>query len=175
MKRSAFALGALASIAVVRAPARAAQWSYKYAHNLPVGHPLHIRTVQMWHAVRAATGGRLDVAVFPNNQLGADPSALAQLRAGAIQFFTASGGLIGGVVPVAQIENVGFAFRDAGAALAAMDGELGTYLRGAKVDPGVSRLYMRHSDIRLTMEVYDDERLHDLHAEATTKLPAFTL
>ncbi len=129
MKRSAFALGALASVAVVRAPARAAQWSYKYAHNLPVGHPLHIRTVQMWHAVREATGGRLDVAVFPNNQLGADPSALAQLRAGAIQFFTASGGLIGGVVPVAQIENVGFAFRDANAALAAMDGELGAYLR----------------------------------------------
>jgi tripartite ATP-independent transporter DctP family solute receptor len=130
MKRSAFALGALASVAVVRAPARAAQWSYKYAHNLPTGHPLHIRTVQMWHAVREATGGRLDVAVFPNNQLGADPSALAQLRSGAIQFFTASGGLIGGVVPVAQIENVGFAFRDASAALAAMDGELGAYLRG---------------------------------------------
>lgn len=130
MKRSAFALGALASVAVVRAPARAAQWSYKYAHNLPTGHPLHIRTVQMWHAVREATGGRLEVAVFPNNQLGADPSALAQLRSGAIQFFTASGGLIGGVVPVAQIENVGFAFRDASAALAAMDGELGAYLRG---------------------------------------------
>jgi TRAP-type C4-dicarboxylate transport system substrate-binding protein len=53
----------------------------------------------MWHEVRDATHGRLDVTVFPNNQLGADPSALAQLRSGAIQFFTASGGLIGGVVP----------------------------------------------------------------------------
>jgi hypothetical protein len=34
MNRSAFALGALASVAVVRAPARAAQWSYKYASKV---------------------------------------------------------------------------------------------------------------------------------------------
>jgi integrase len=52
---------------------------------------------------------------------------------------------------------------------------LGSYLRQARVDPAVSRLYLRHADIRLTMETYDDERLHDLHAEATTKLPVFTL
>src|ERR1700676_4961144 len=125
MRRSAFALGTLAGISVMRAPARAAEWSYKYAHNLPVGHPLHIRTVQMWREVRDATGGRLDVAVFPNNQLGADPSALAQLRSGAIQFFTASGGLLGAVVAPAQIENVGFAFKDEATAFRAMDGDLG--------------------------------------------------
>jgi integrase len=52
---------------------------------------------------------------------------------------------------------------------------LGSYLRRAKVDPAVSKLYMRHGDIRLTMETYDDERLHDIHTEATTKLPAFVV
>lgn len=52
---------------------------------------------------------------------------------------------------------------------------LGSYLRQAKVDPAVSRLYLRHGDIRLTMETYDDERLHDLHTEATSKLPKFTV
>jgi integrase len=52
---------------------------------------------------------------------------------------------------------------------------LGSYLRHAKVDPAVSRVFMRHSDIRLTMQTYDDEDLHDLHTEATAKLPAFTL
>jgi TRAP-type transport system periplasmic protein len=133
MQRSAFLAGTCASVALLRAPARAAEWSYKYAHNLPVGHPLHIRTVQMWREVRDASGGRLDVTVFPNNQLGADPSAFAQLRSGAIQFFTASGGLIGSVVPLAQIENVGFAFKDATTAFHAMDGELGTVVR-AEID-----------------------------------------
>jgi TRAP-type transport system periplasmic protein len=131
MRRSGFVLATVASVAVVRTPARAAEWSYKYAHNLPPGHPLHIRTVQMWHEVRDATRGRLDVTVFPNNELGADPAALSQLRSGAIQFFTASGGLIGSVVPLAQIENVGFAFHDAPAAFRAMDGELGAIVRAA--------------------------------------------
>lgn len=52
---------------------------------------------------------------------------------------------------------------------------LGSYLRRAKVDPAVSKMYLRHGDIRLTMETYDDERLHDLHAEATTKLPRLSV
>ena len=129
MQRAVFVAGSLAAVAALAAPARAAHWSYKYAHNLPVGHPLHIRTVQMWDEVRTRTGGRLDVTVFPNNQLGADPSALAQLRSGAIQFFTASGGLLGATVPVASIENVGFAFKDSAEAFRAMDGALGAFVR----------------------------------------------
>jgi integrase len=52
---------------------------------------------------------------------------------------------------------------------------LGSYLRRAKVDPAVSKMYLRHGDIRLTMQTYDDEQLHDLHAEATTKLPRFSV
>jgi integrase len=52
---------------------------------------------------------------------------------------------------------------------------LGTQLRVAKVDPSVSQLFMRHSDIRLTMEVYNDSRLHDLRKEVVEKLPTFDL
>ncbi len=50
---------------------------------------------------------------------------------------------------------------------------LGTHLRRAKVDPSVSQIFMRHSDIRLTMETYNDDRLHDLRAEVVDKLPTF--
>jgi integrase len=52
---------------------------------------------------------------------------------------------------------------------------LGTALRLAKVDPAVSQKYMRHGDIRLTMEVYNDDQLHDLQSEVTAKLPVFTI
>ncbi|GAC1469256.1 MAG: hypothetical protein NVSMB9_12850 [Isosphaeraceae bacterium] len=52
---------------------------------------------------------------------------------------------------------------------------LGTHLRRAKIDPSVSQIYMRHSDIRLTMEVYNDDRLHDLRAEVVEKLPTLEL
>lgn len=45
---------------------------------------------------------------------------------------------------------------------------LGTHLRRSKVDSAVSQLYMRHSDIRLTMEIYNDEQLHDLNTEVVS-------
>jgi hypothetical protein len=33
----------LATIGIIKAPAKAAQFEYKYAHNLPTGTPLHIQ------------------------------------------------------------------------------------------------------------------------------------
>src|ERR1700694_4272340 len=113
--RGRFAVGAaatLASTGVIKAPAKAAQFNYKMAHNLPVSHPLHIRNVECWRAVKAESKGRLDVQVFPNNILGGDTQVLAQLRVGGVQFFTLSGGILTSLVPVAAIQGVGFAFKD---------------------------------------------------------------
>jgi tripartite ATP-independent transporter DctP family solute receptor len=122
---------ALASIAVVKAPARAAQWSYKYASNVSLDHPLNVRMRECWNAVQKETGGRLDVQIFPNNQLGGDTQALQQLRSGALQFFTLDGGILQSVVPVAAIQGVGFAFKDSPEAFRAMDGALGDHVRAA--------------------------------------------
>lgn len=120
-----------ASIALIKAPAKAAQWSYKYASNLSIDHPLNVRMRQCWDAVKRQTGGRLEVAVFPNNELGGDTAALQQLRAGALQFFTLDGGILQSIVPVAAIQAIGFAFNDSAQAFRAMDGALGDYVRDA--------------------------------------------
>ncbi|MFN2460235.1 MAG: TRAP transporter substrate-binding protein [Candidatus Velthaea sp.] len=130
--RARFAAGtaaALTSIAVIKAPARAAEFSYKYASNISVDHPLNVQMRQCWDAVRRETRGKLDVQIFPNNQLGGDTAALAQLRSGALQFFTLDGGILQSVVPVAAIQAVGFAFRDSDDAFRAFDGPLGDYVR----------------------------------------------
>lgn len=120
---------AFASIAVIRGTAEAAQWNYKYASNVSLDHPLNVRMRECWDAVRKETKGRLDVQVFPNNQLGGDTQALQQLRSGALQFFTLDGGILQSVVPVAAIQGVGFAFKDSAEAFRAMDGPLGDYVR----------------------------------------------
>ena len=140
LTRGRFAAGsaaALASIAIVRGPARAAEFAYKYASTVNVDHPLNVSMRQCWNAVRAETNGRLDVTMFPNNQLGGDTQALAQLRSGALQFFTLDGGILGAVVPVAQIQGVGFAFKDSADAFTAMDGALGDYVRKQIVAAGI--------------------------------------
>jgi tripartite ATP-independent transporter DctP family solute receptor len=124
--------GALALTAAVPAlsiPARAATLAYRYASNVSVDHPLNTAMRQCWDAVRRESGGRLDVAMFPNNQLGGDTAVLSQLRSGAVQFFTIDGGILQSVVPVAAIQAIGFAFRDSADAFKALDGELGDYVR----------------------------------------------
>jgi tripartite ATP-independent transporter DctP family solute receptor len=114
---------------VLPRPARAAQFSYKYASNLSIDHPLNVRMKECWTAVKRETGGVLDVQVFPNNQLGGDTQALQQLRSGALEFFTLDGGILQSVVPVAAIQGVGFAFSDSAQAFRALDGPLGDYVR----------------------------------------------
>jgi tripartite ATP-independent transporter DctP family solute receptor len=124
----AVAATALAASATTRV-ARAAPLALKHGHHLPATHPLHLRSVEMWAAVKRDTNGAVDVTVFPNQQLGSSPQMLAQLRSGAIDFLTASGGTLSAVVPLAGIETVGFAFRNDNEAFAAMEGDLGAYVR----------------------------------------------
>jgi tripartite ATP-independent transporter DctP family solute receptor len=139
MKRRDFAAaaGAFATIGFVRSPARAAQFEYKMSHGTPQDHPLHVRAVQMFDAIRRETSGRLDVKIFPNNILGGELAQLTQLRSGAIQFMVLQGVSLGTFVPAAQMDGVGFAWKDSPQALAAYDGPMGDYLRKEVAAKGI--------------------------------------
>ncbi len=122
------AAATFASIGFVRNPARAAQYEYKFAHNQPVSHPIHVYTVEMWANVARETNGRLVVQTFPSGTLGGDDALMSQLRAGAIQFLCYNAGFATSLAPSVGLENVAFAFKDEATALAAMDGALGQYI-----------------------------------------------
>jgi tripartite ATP-independent transporter DctP family solute receptor len=127
------ASAASAVLAGIGAPfvARAAQaeFSYKFANNLPDSHPLNLRAKEMSAAIKTETQGRVDIQIFPNNQLGADTDVLSQLRSGGVEFFTMSGLILATLVPAASINGMGFAFPDYDTVWKAMDGELGAYVR----------------------------------------------
>src|SRR5258708_7761427 len=99
-------------VAILSWPANAAEFSYKYANNSPVTHPLNIRTTEAAARVLEKTSGKVEIKVFPNNQLGSDTDMLSQLRSGALEFFTLSGLILATLVPVASINGVGFPFKD---------------------------------------------------------------
>ena len=124
------AVGALPLVAIRTRPAGAAEFSYKFANNLPPTHPLNTRAVEAMARILKATDGRVDIQVFPNNQLGSDTDVLSQLRSGAVEFFTLSGLILSTLVPAASINGVGFAFSDYDQVWRAMDGKLGGYVRG---------------------------------------------
>jgi tripartite ATP-independent transporter DctP family solute receptor len=120
---------AFASIAFVRAPARAAQFTFKWGHATQFGHPLHVNAVRVKNEVLARSRGRLAIEIFPNSTLGGDTAMLAQARTGALEIYSGYGGIYANVAPLAGIEAVGFAFKDQAQALAAFDGPLGVAVR----------------------------------------------
>ncbi len=117
--------------------ARAAEFTYKYANNLPVTHPMNIRANEAAAKIKAETNGRFELQVYPNNQLGSDTDVLSQLRSGAVEFFTLSGLILATLVPAASINGLGFAFKDYDTVWAAMDGSLGAYIRGQIAKAGL--------------------------------------
>ena len=120
--------GTLASPAV---QAQSADFKLKFASNLPAIHPLNVRAREAAASILKESGGRVDIQVFPNNQLGSDTDMLSQVRSGAIDFFTLSGLILSTLVPVASINGIGFAFKDYDQVWAAMDGDLGAHVRAA--------------------------------------------
>jgi TRAP-type C4-dicarboxylate transport system substrate-binding protein len=92
------------------ARAAKAEFSYKYANNLPVTHPMNIRAKEMAAAILEETKGRVEIQIFPSSQLGSDTDMLSQLRSGGVEFFTLSGLILSTLVPAAAITGVGFAF-----------------------------------------------------------------
>ncbi len=119
--------GAIGAPVVARA--QQAEWTYKYANNLPATHPMNVRAREMTAAIKQETKGRFDLQIFPSSQLGSDTDTLSQLRSGGVEFFTLSGLILSTLVPAASINGMGFAFPSYDTVWKAMDGELGTYIR----------------------------------------------
>jgi tripartite ATP-independent transporter DctP family solute receptor len=141
MKRREFlkitAAAATAALPLGSAYAQKAEFSYKYANNLPVTHPMNVRAKEMVDAIRAETKGRVDIQIFPNSQLGSDTDMLSQLRSGAVEFFTLSGLILSTLVPATSITGIGFAFGNYDAVWKALDGELGAYVRAQISKAGI--------------------------------------
>lgn len=131
-RRALLGASAISTVAIGApwvARAQGAEFTYKYANNLPVAHPMNQRAKEMADAIKAETNGKVEIQIFPSNQLGSDTDMLSQLRSGGIEFFTLSGLILSTLVPVASINGIGFAFPDYPSVWKAMDGELGQYVR----------------------------------------------
>ena len=137
--RSVFvgAAAAFASVGLVRAAARPAQFPLRIAADLPLEHPISIRGKEMWAAINRESGGRIDAQFFPNSQLGGAEPMFSQLRLGAIDVLFVNPGNLAAVVPAANIGYLGFAFKDVDEGLRAMDGPLGVYVRDEIAAKGI--------------------------------------
>ncbi len=120
---------ALPLFSIASRPARAAEFELKYATGQDPTHPVNLRAKQAHDRIREATSGRVNIKLFPANQLGSDTDLLAQVRNGSVDFLNLSSLILATYVPLSGITSVGFAFRNYDDVWKAMDGELGNHIR----------------------------------------------
>jgi len=123
------AAATLPLFSIASRPAFAAEFNYKFATGQDPSHPVNKRAQEAIDRIRNATNGRLDIKLFPANQLGSDTDLLSQVRSGGVEFFNQASVVLSTLVPAAGIVNTGFAFHDYNQVWKAMDGPLGTYVR----------------------------------------------
>ena len=133
--RKAFFTGsaiACATTGMLRYPAGAAEFVYKWALDWHPGHPITIRAIQTAGKILADSGGRLQIRVFSNGILGSSVAQLTQTRSGAIEFAGVgyffselAGATASGLVILP------FVFAGHREAWEAMDGPFGRAMRGA--------------------------------------------
>jgi tripartite ATP-independent transporter DctP family solute receptor len=138
-RRSFLTAATIGSVTILSRAQRAAEFRFAQYHNQIADSPLHRRLTEMWEAVRKESGGRIETQIFPENNKnpGSDPAVLKVLVSGEVQFFTLMGGILGNVVPAANIQQVPFAFSSAAQAHKAIDGPLGAYLRQEMAAKGI--------------------------------------
>ena len=135
ISRRTFVRGAAAASVVSLAglPGRAnaaPQYVFKYGNQVPATHPITLRMQEAAAKILEETGGKVEIRIFPNSQLGGDTDMLSQLRSGALEMLTQSGNIMSTLSKPISLYGVGYAFHDYKRVWEAMDGDLGAHLRG---------------------------------------------
>ena len=136
-------LAAAASIPLVSILSRhgdAAEFTLKFATGQDPSHPVNKRAREAIDRIKEATGGRVEINLFPANQLGSDTDLLGQIRNGAIDYLNIAASVLATLVPTAGIVNTGFAFESYDAVWKAMDGDLGKFVKGEIENVGVLQI-----------------------------------
>ena len=130
--KCAAGVGAIAAGACLKSPAvlaQAAPIKLKFGNDLPATHSVNVRLKEAIDGITADTKGQVAINLFPNNQLGSDTDMMTQLRSGALEIATMPSTVLSTLIPTAALTGVGFAFTDYDKVWAAMDGEVGNFIR----------------------------------------------
>lgn len=100
----------------------------KIAHNLPVSHPVHAGIEHFAERLAAYSGGRMQMDVFPNGQLGSETQALEQVQSGSLDAAKVGGATLGSFIPVAKVFSLPYLFNDSEHYWSVLNGDIGQEL-----------------------------------------------
>lgn len=128
MQRKTFLAWAAAALAAPSLPARADAQRLRFAHAGPDDSSQHLAALLFAKTVRERSGGRLDVQIYHNGQLGNDATVIGGVRGGTIDLMMAGSVNFAGLTPRIGALDLPFLFRDGAHAYAVLDGAVGDQL-----------------------------------------------
>jgi TRAP-type transport system periplasmic protein len=135
-RRFMFGTAALAAApALLRAQTTVIRWG----ESLAGSHPQVQMAERVAREVKDRSGGRIDIQIFPNSQLGSGKDMIEAVSAGALQLTTDGAGALGAFLPQLSVIEAPYLWRDA----AHMAKAAGTALFAKMNDDLVSKRGMR--------------------------------
>ena len=101
------ALAAAGGMMLSARRAKAADFTLRHQHGLPEDSPLHKRALQMWAAILAETGGKVDVQITRDGN-----ASLDMLTKGDLAFMTLAGNGLASLLPAADVQATPYGFRN---------------------------------------------------------------
>ena len=105
--------------------AGAAEWVLKAGHVLPVEHPYHLGYQKMGEELAKRSGGRIEVKIFPNSQLGNERDLFEGCQIGTVDLAIGATAPLANFTPEFLIFDLPYLFESKEHAYAALDGEFG--------------------------------------------------
>ncbi len=100
----------------------------KLGHGLDISHPVHKAMVFMADRVKEKSAGRMQVQVFPSEQLGNEKECIEALQLGYLAMTKTSSAPMEGFVPQMQVFGIPYLFRDSEHLWKVLNGPIGKKL-----------------------------------------------
>lgn len=100
----------------------------KLGHGLDVNHSVHKAMVKMGEDLARLSGGKMELEIYPNQQLGTERECLELLQIGSLDMTKVSAGIMENFAPKMKIFGLPFLFRDRAHSFQVLDGEIGKKL-----------------------------------------------
>jgi len=99
-----------------------------FAHSLPTSHPVHRGILDMQKYLDEYSGGKLQIKIFPDGQLGTEREVLELLQIGSIAITKVSAGSMSNFAPDYRVTSIPYLFRDNEHLYTVLEGEVGKQL-----------------------------------------------
>ncbi|MCK0190033.1 TRAP transporter substrate-binding protein [Arenibacter sp. F20364] len=99
-----------------------------FAHSLPITHPVHKGILAMQAALKEKSGGKLQIKIFPDGQLGTEREVLELLQIGSVAMTKVSAAAMSSFAPEYRVLGVPYLFRDSEHMFNVLEGKVGQEL-----------------------------------------------